>query len=495
VSIRIGYFSITVDASMSEEVICPECGAINPPGSTWCNKDGSLLTKGDHGASPDTAKLQTGRRPGKVADEHTRFPDVRIHPPASRIELVDTRHGRVRLAVDNTAKFVRRVTLSASDADGRLQFDIQPRELLLKPNQRVIVELRLTTPPSEPGTVTHHTVTVVAEEGGRPVGTAAMVFDQRLSAATKRIAISRPTDTIRHGSTRRASVDPNALPTIAAESLGEQSTAAGTASASSLRTASMLPTSAAPPATVDPHVRHPIRLEPQSIRVDGLKATFLVVADNSSGRETLRVGLHQGDGDPSINYEFRPDTFEVPPAQVVASTLVVTAPCTRQSTVERTVSLRAVARNETVECSGTMVQSGSPRRWFAMHLLPVLGAAIAVLGVVSPLTRAVNYYWFDQADRGGPKGGGLWSSEPTLSQPAMRIVLAVLAIVMVSGLLFPRGLVTRVAAVLLLVAALGYGLYTVLAALPVDVGGMSYGFYLIVLGAVLGYVGGLLRGR
>jgi hypothetical protein len=220
-----------------------------------------------------------------------------------------------------------------------------------------------------------------------------------------------------------------------------------------------------------------------------------VVADNSRGRETLQVGLQQADGDGSLKYEFRPDTFEVPPAKVIASTLVITAPPARQSSVERAVSVRAVAGNDAIDCSGTLVQSGSPWRWLAIYLLPVLGAVIAVLGAVSPLTKAVNFYWFHRPDPYGPGGGGLWQSEPALSQPVIRIVISVLAIAMAFGLGFAGGRITRLAAVLTFVAAVGYGLYTVLAPLPVDTGGMSYGFYLMVAGAVIGYVGGLLRRR
>jgi hypothetical protein len=239
-----------------------------------------------------------------------------------------------------------------------------------------------------------------------------------------------------------------------------------------------------------------IRLEPQTVRVDGgSRGTFLVVADNSRGSETLRVGLNPADGDGSLSYEFRPDTFEVPPAKVIASTLVVTAPPARQNNAECAVNVRAIAGNDSVDCSGTLVQSGSMWRWLASYLLPVLGALIAMLGTISPLTRLVNFYWFHQPDPSGPERGDWWQAEPALSQPVIRIVISVLAIAVAFGLFFPRGRVTRAAAALIFVAAVGYGLYTMLAPLPVDTGGMSYGFYLIVLGAVVGYIGGLLRQR
>jgi hypothetical protein len=467
---------------MSDEIICPECGAANPPGSTWCNKDGSLLARGIDG-SPETVKLQASRRRGNAVDR-TRPPGVRISSPTERIELVDTRHGRLELVVDNGAEYVRRLTLSVPDVDRHLQIHIQPRELVLKPSQRATIELHVTTPPGEPGSVQRHTVTVVAKEGGRPVARLAVVFVQRISASPKRTETSRPMDTVRlKRPARRTTVDPNAFPTVMAESMGARSMDA--------------PTAAVDPAALDAsYAGSPIRLEPPSIRLDGgSQATFLVVADNSLGRETLSVVLHQGDGDPSIDYEFRPATFEVPPAQVIAGTLIVTAPPTRQNTVERPVGVRAVAGTDSVECSGTVVQSGSPWRWFAIYLLPVLGAVVAVLGSVSPLTRAANFYWFNAAGRYRHAGGALWSAEPTLSQPAFRIVIGVLAIVMVFGLFLPRGLVTRVAAALLFAAAVSYGVYTVLLSLPVNIGGMSYGFYLVVLGAVLGYVAGELRQR
>lgn len=504
--LEFGQFPIAVDATMSDEIICPECGAVNPPWATWCVEDGAVLARADGSPEPvapppgpDPAAAWTKKLPVADARDGPRTSGVRIHPPAARIELIDTRHGRVQLAVDNTAKRERRLTLSASDPDRLIQFHIEPRELLLKPNQRVMVELGLTTPPPEPGSVTHRTVTIVAEEGGRPVVRQSIAFDQRISAAARTNATSRPMHGVRQNRPRRPPVDQNAAPTMAAESIAARTAFASSPSARVARPTTRVapPTAADTSATVfSPLAGGRIGLEPQSIRVDvGSQATFLVVADNSRGRETLRVGLQQADGDGSLKYEFRPDTFEVPPAKVIASTLVVTAPPTRQSTVDRAVSVRAVTGNDTVECSGTVVQSGSPWRWLATYLLPVLGAVIAVLGAVSPLTKAVNFYWFHRPDAYGLGGGGLWQSEPAVSQPVIRILITVLAMAMAFGLGFPRGRVTRVAAVLMFVAAVGYGLYTVLAPLPVDTGGMSYGFYLVVLGAVVGYIGGLLRRR
>jgi hypothetical protein len=69
----------------------------------------------------------------------------------------------------------------------------------------------------------------------------------------------------------------------------------------------------------------------------------------------------------------------------------------------------------------------------------------------------------------------------------------VLAIAMALGLGFGGGWVTRIAALAMFIVIVGYGLYSTLWPLPVDTGGMSYGLYLVVLGAIVGYVGGLLR--
>ncbi|MDT5012216.1 MAG: hypothetical protein QOH57_3833, partial [Mycobacterium sp.] len=408
--------------------------------------------------------------------------------------------------VDNTAKHDRRLTLSASDPEHVLQFHIEPREILLKPNQRVMVELRVTAPPPRAGTATPYKVTIVAEEAGHPVSRTAITLNQRTSTAPRSTAPVRPTPDVRQSPSRVPPVDPNSAPTMAAESIAATTTFEGAPTTRAVApttrltgpTAMVTGQTAAPTsATVfSPLAGGRIRLEPQTVRVDGgSRGTFLVVADNSRGSETLRVGLNPADGDGSLSYEFRPDTFEVPPAKVIASTLVVTAPPARQNNAECAVNVRAIAGNDSVDCSGTLVQSGSMWRWLASYLLPVLGALIAMLGTISPLTRLVNFYWFHQPDPSGPERGDWWQAEPALSQPVIRIVISVLAIAVAFGLFFPRGRVTRAAAALIFVAAVGYGLYTMLAPLPVDTGGMSYGFYLIVLGAVVGYIGGLLRQR
>jgi hypothetical protein len=360
-----------------------------------------------------------------------------------------------------------------------------------------MVELRLTTPPPRPGTVRSHTVSIVAEEGGRPAGKTEIRFDQRISAAPRTTATSRPMPRVGRNRPRRPVPDPNAAPTTAFESAAATTAfdpdATRRADLATARTTAVAGGGSSA-TTFLPLAGGRIRLEPQTVHADGgSRATFLVVADNSQGRETLRIALNKADGDGSLNYDFRPDTFEVPPAKVIASTLVVTAPLTPQSTLESPVNVRAVAGNDTVDCSGTVVQSGNVWRWVVPYLLPVLGALIAVGGAISPLTKLVNFYWFHRPDPAGPEHGSWWLAEPALSQPVIRILITVLAIAMALGLGFGGGWVTRIAALAMFIVIVGYGLYSTLWPLPVDTGGMSYGLYLVVLGAIVGYVGGLLR--
>ncbi|MDT5010219.1 MAG: hypothetical protein QOH57_1836, partial [Mycobacterium sp.] len=205
---------------MSDELICPECGTANPAGSAWCSKDGAFLAWKDGGGSPGVAGAHPAPHAGAQADgprsdvkqasgpmvagsgDPPRTSGIRIHPPAARIELVDTRPNSVQVAVDNTAKHDRHLTLSASDPEHVLQFHIEPREVLLKPNQRVMVELRVTAPPPRPGTATPYTVTIVAEEAGHPVGRTAITLDQRTSTAPKSAAPQRPKPNVRQSPSR-----------------------------------------------------------------------------------------------------------------------------------------------------------------------------------------------------------------------------------------------------------------------------------------------------
>jgi hypothetical protein len=394
---------------------------------------------------------------------------VRIRLTRPVVELTGTGRGRVGLTIDNTGtNFPRHIRLAASDPEHVIGFSFTPADAEVGPNRTASAELRVTVPAPLAGT---RELTVVAEEGGRAADIATVTLQQRTSADAAQPAPGEATELL-------PARDPTQL---------------------------WVPDRFSPISTISAAGIH---LEPDTVTAERHRGQFLVVVDNSMGTAPLRVRLRAAERNRSLAYDFRPAEVEVPAGQVIASTLVVKVkPVAGGSAAQHNIRVQAFDDHGSIDCSGTLAAPGSHTSWLATWLLPLLGGLIAIAGAVSPWTRQSNFYgkdWYNTLTvvAGLAPGstdlsinaGGWLQAEPSLSQPIVRAVVLLLALIMMFGLAAPTRQLTRVAALLMLVVIFGYGLYTLLAPLPVATGGLSFGVYLVVVGGLLGCANDVITG-
>jgi hypothetical protein len=361
---------------------------------------------------------------------------VRLRLEPAQVTLVDTTTAQVNVVLDNrggheTTKF----TLSGRDPAGEIGFRFEYTRVAVQAGAQGYVRLSLQTTPAPRGGSDERPFTVVAvADDGREIETSGSL---EVSSRPDPITVAR------------------------------------------------------------------LYVQPEHLVTTGRRGTFVVDVDNRQGAEPLNVQLSGADEFGRARITFQPAVLAVPPGQVARSNITVEHPRPEPGTPStRKVLVRAASQTGAIDGSATFTQqSESYRRLWAV-LLVLLGAAVMAVGwviwarddTVDGLTGAVRRLIDNAMDPSPPSPDDVLTASAAL----------LLAMVLLSWLLMLLGLTGtgRLVRISAIFAVIWGGLVMLAAPIAeaVDQGvqgaGFSAGaFGLVVLGAAIGFTGGVLLKR
>ena len=463
---------------------------------------------------------------------------LRTEPSVVRIRDVET--GRFVVVVDNAgSNRAARLRLSGTDPELAVSFHFDPEVVVVGPGESARVRAVTTSRRPEPGAELSRTLTVSATEGSRRVSavatlvqsTSVVVEDPPVELivapalvrvrddAAAQVWLTIDNRAGRHPTAvRLGATDPEGVVQVYWRSAEVRVAAGGTAdvelqlvgpvpeagteitrvvtlTASDGRRISRSQVSLVHSASVSPMTTLAVGLDPSVLRLgSGRRGTASVVVDNRRGVTAARIWLQGDDPENSVSFGFSPPELIVGPGQVLTSRVTMSAPRPPAGReVSRPLTVLATDGQSTVATDGTIIQTAADRGPWVRVLLTLAGALAMLMGAMLPL-RAV----------GNPTSFGVSAATVVdlVDAPvdlgvlgqlvSFGIVLWVLTGLMAFGLTGKSGRLTRFSAVIAV-------LLTVALLVTIGVVGLSAtpgsGTMLIILGAVLGYIGGLLASR
>jgi hypothetical protein len=230
-----------------------------------------------------------------------------------------------------------------------------------------------------------------------------------------------------------------------------------------------------------------VRLVPDHLVVSSRRGTFAVELDNRYGAEPLQVVLSGADEFGRAGFRFSPAQVAIPPGQVARTSVVVEHPMPAGGTsASRRIQVTAAAGADAVHGEAVFTQQARSYRRLWAILAVVVGALLAVLGVL--------------LYRGEPELSGVEGavrsliddarSQSTPDADEIRLVVAVgalglvllCAVLMLFGLIGTTGRSIRIASIVAALAAVGATMSS----------GVAGGIALVLVGAVVAFVGGIL---
>ncbi|MCC2316273.1 hypothetical protein [Cellulomonas xiejunii] len=443
------------------------------------------------------------------------------------LQLADADEGVVTLSFDNrSANFPRHYRLAVHDPQDVVRARFVPPQVDVPPGESVDVSVRVTAPAATPGSeVTRQlTLTGVADEG--QVSTSVTLV-QRTAAPPPHVPVVLRMEPGRLRSENGKAVrfelvvDNRAGREAAAVTL-EGRDPAHQVTLSFVESRLVVPagraarvpgrarTPAPPPGTTRSHpfvvvandgtadvevpgvleaVARPapigtarLWVEPQTLVTQRRHGAYLVHVDNRRGRDPLQVQLSGADELGTARLAFTPAVIVVPGGQVGTVRVAVdsaTPPAGTSSS--RRLRISASDGREAVETEAVLSQSTPDRRPVAKRWLVVLGAVLAGLGALLPwLGRMVDpqaIVWVASSAFEGDREAIAFTA--TVGSTVLVLVLALLMLIGLNG---SNGRGIRFAALLMVLVALTAGI----------LGTPGGGLALVLLGAVLGFVGGVL---
>jgi len=245
-----------------------------------------------------------------------------------------------------------------------------------------------------------------------------------------------------------------------------------------------------------------IRVEPSVLRLANRRRGMLrATVDNRNGAQPVRVSLRGADPENIIRFAFNPGLVDVPPGQVAASAVTLTAPRPRggQELTRPFTIMASDGRTET-KAEGSLIQSRSASRPAWRIILTLLGAAAMIFGVLLPWRAATGDTGLDlTANMAIDVASRIFRVNLTLGPLAaianwvsVGAVIILLAFLMVFGLTGPKGGLSRKMAILAILLLIG--VFVALAVTGQDFA-PARGAFLTLAGCVTGYIGGLLAKR
>jgi hypothetical protein len=284
--------------------------------------------------------------------------------------------------------------------------------------------------------------------------------------------------------------------------------------------------------TSDPPIkRATLHLMPEMLRRRGGSGRYQFALENNDNSQWLTAQMYGSDPERVVRFTFSPARLDIPPGGSAWGWVGVSAPSPeRGSELTRQLQIEASDGRDEVAASATFIQRSNDWIPIVRALLTLIGAVLVILGALTPwITNLPDYYVNDltklvQSTPGPnlpspgipitpPQSG---TSAPTPSgqphtgqaqntdivektQPATRVGLIVLAIMMAAGLFAKGGKLTMSSALLIVGGIVGYFVFlatnNAVKEAVSQVGGMGppmYGAYLVAVGAIVGFVGGVL---
>ncbi len=223
---------------------------------------------------------------------------------------------------------------------------------------------------------------------------------------------------------------------------------------------------------------------------------FSIEVDNRRGGEPLNVAFSGRSDDGLVRATFAPPEIAVAPGAVGHTRMSVSSPHPRAGQVGvRSLEIVASDGTQSLTTSAELSQTGPDRRRPTSRWLVFIGAVLVAVG-------ALFLQWFAEVDvdlsRVGlifdaatwQSGADMFTTAVVLAEAPLRILLAALAVAMLFGMAGRAGGLTRKSA--LLVVLLTVGFLVALGIAGLGGGTFDFGLPIIWLGAVLGYIGGIL---
>ena len=222
---------------------------------------------------------------------------------------------------------------------------------------------------------------------------------------------------------------------------------------------------------------------------------FGVDVDNRRGSEPLSVAFSARSDDGRVRATFVPPQLSVGPGAIGQTRMSVSSPSPPLNQVGmRRLEIVATDGSQSLEATAELTQTAADRRRPASRWLVVIGALLVAIGALSPWFMDVPplldlFTWI----RGLPSVQFSMNMDPLIvmftAEPPLRILLLVLALAMAFGMSGQSGGLTRKSAILVVLLTVGFLVTLAITAFVPD---LSYGLPVIWLGAVLGYIGGVL---
>ena len=222
---------------------------------------------------------------------------------------------------------------------------------------------------------------------------------------------------------------------------------------------------------------------------------FGIDVDNRRGAEPLNVAFSARSDDGRVRATFVPPQLLVGPGAIGQTRMSVTSPSPPPDQVGvHRLAIEATDGSQTLDATAEITQTAPNRRRPASRWLVVIGSILVAIGALSPWFRDATplldlFAWIQNL----PFVQFSMSMDPFMvmfaAEPPLRILLLVLAFAMAFGMTGQSGGLTRKSAILVVLLTVGF---LVTLAITAFVPALSYGLPVIWLGAVLGYIGGVL---
>ncbi|GAA4383222.1 hypothetical protein [Agromyces bauzanensis] len=234
-----------------------------------------------------------------------------------------------------------------------------------------------------------------------------------------------------------------------------------------------------------------LQVEPPKLNVGTRRdGRFAVIVDNRRGAEPLHVTFSARSEDGLARATFAPPQLAVGPGAVGQAQLSVSSPHPPANQVGvRRLEVEATDGMQSLSAVAELTQTAPNRRGPASRWLVIVGAILVAIGALSP--------WFEGLPPLLPFVE--WIREllamssltvgAQVVEPPLRLLLLVLAVMMIFGLAGKAGGLTRKSAILVVLLSAGFLIFL---AITTFVPALTLGLPIIWVGALLGYIGGVL---
>ena len=287
--------------------------------------------------------------------------------------------------------------------------------------------------------------------------------------------------------------------------------------------------------TSDPPIKRAnLHLAPETLRRRGGSGRFRFVLENNDEAQWLNAQMYGSDPERVVRFLFSPARVEIPPGGSAGGWVGVSAPSPNRGTeLARQLHIEASDGRHEVAANATFIQRSNDWIPIARTVLTLVGAVLVILGAFTPwITNLPDYYLNDltklvQSTPGPtlpspsvprapsqPGTSGTVVTPPAVppqtpqaqntdvvqkTQPGTRLGLIVLAIMMAAGVFAKGGKTTMSSALLIAGGIVGYFIFlatnNAVKEAVSEVGGIGspmYGAYLVIVGALIGFAGGVL---